>query len=73
MAKKGAKIMAVLALLGIIVSILGTGLIVILQNGNKQPEITQEQYEKIQQLINSQSGSTSTGELNGTGNTIEIK
>lgn len=73
MAKKWAKIMAVLALLWIIVSILWTWLIVILQNGNKQPEITQEQYEKIQQLINSQSWSTSTWELNGTWNTIEIK
>ena len=71
MAKKWAKIMAVLALLWIIVSILWTWLIVILQNGNKQPEITQEDYERIQQLINSQSWNTSTWELNWTGITIE--
>ncbi|MDD3793488.1 MAG: hypothetical protein PHI37_01630 [Candidatus Gracilibacteria bacterium] len=74
MKQKGAKIMAILALIAITGSIIGTGVMVILQGGtNKETQLTPEQIEQIQELINSQSGSiTSTGEISGTGNIIEI-
>ncbi len=71
MKKKWAKIMAVLALLWIIISIVWTWLLVIFQGNQQNTEPTQEQIEQIQKLINSGSWNTSTWELNQTGITIE--
>ncbi|NVP17806.1 hypothetical protein HUU51_03745 [Candidatus Gracilibacteria bacterium] len=74
MKQKGAKIMASLALIAVIGSVIGTGIMFIFQGGNNQEaQLTPEQIAQIQELINSQSGSTtSTGEISGTGNIIEI-
>ncbi len=73
MAQKWAKIMASLALLWIIISIIWTWLMVIVW-GNKntsETELTPEQIAEIQSMINSGSWNTSTWELNWTGITIE--
>lgn len=83
--KKWAKVMAILALIWIIVSIFWTGLLVFVQdnNVNNGQELTPEQIQEIQDMVNSQSGatnqtwSTQTGELieeqdTQTGETIEI-
>lgn len=73
MAQKWAKIMATLALLWIIISIIWTWLMVIVWNNsnNSEIELTPEQIAEIQTMINSQSWNTSTWELNQTGTTIE--
>ena len=73
MAQKWAKIMASLALLWIIISILWTWLMVIVWNNKNtsETELTPEQIAEIQSMINSQSWNTSTWELNQTGTTIE--
>ena len=74
MKNKWSKIMAALALFWIILSILWTWLIIIFSgNWNTQVELTQEQIKEIQELINTQTGTTSTWELIWTWNTIEIK
>ena len=73
MAQKWAKIMASLALLWIIISIIWTWLMVIVW-GNKntsETELTPEQIAEIQSMINSGSWNTSTWETSWTGNTIE--
>ena len=73
MAQKWAKIMASLALLWIIISIIWTWLMVIVW-GNKntsETELTPGQIAEIQSMINSGSWNTSTWELNWTGITIE--
>ncbi len=73
MAQKWAKIMASLALLWIIISILWTWLMVIIWNNKNtsETELTPEQIAEIQSMINSGSWNTSTWELNWTGITIE--
>ena len=51
--------MAFLALFWIIISVIGTGLIIIFDNNsNQQIEYTPEQIEQIQQYMDSLSGST---------------
>lgn len=73
MKNKWAKIMAILALIAIIWSILWTWIMVLFWNNSQvETELNQEQIEQIQELINSQSWSTSTWELNGSWTTIEI-
>lgn len=73
MKQKWAKIMAILALIAIIWSIIWTWIMVVFQWWNNQEtQLTPEQIEQIQELINSQSWSTSTWELNGSWTTIEI-
>lgn len=73
MAQKWAKIMASLALIAIISSVLWTWIMVIFQWWTSQePKLTPEQIAEIQTLINSGSWNTSTWELNWTWNTIEI-
>lgn len=72
MAQKWAKIMASLALIAIISSVLWTWIMVIFQWWTSQePKLTPEQIAEIQTLINSGSWNTSTWELNWTWNTIE--
>ena len=73
MAQKWAKIMATLALLWIIISIIWTWLMVIVWNNsnNSEIELTPEQIAEIQTMINSQSWNTSTWELTQTWITIE--
>ncbi len=71
MAQKWAKIMASLALLWIIISILWTWIQVLISS-KKTPELTPEKIAEIQEMIKSQSWTTSTWELNWTWNTIEI-
>jgi len=74
MKQKWAKIMAILALIAIIWSIIWTWIMVIFQWWNNQEtQLTPEQIEQIQELINSQSWSTtSTWEISWTWNIIEI-
>lgn len=57
---KIAKIMAILALAWIIVSIIWTWLLVIFDSSNSQQqnELSPEQIEQIQNIINSQSWTT---------------
>ncbi len=74
MTQKWAKIMASLALLWIIISIVWTGLMFMLwnNNNNSEVELTPEQIAEIQAMINSQSWSiTSTWEVSWTWNIIE--
>lgn len=74
MAQKWAKIMASLALIWIIISIIWTWIQVIIWNNKNTSEVklTPEQIAEIQTMINSQSWSvTSTWETSWTGNTIE--
>lgn len=73
MAQKWAKIMASLALLWIIISIIWTWLMVIVwsNKNTSETELTPEQIAEIQSMINSQSWNTSTWELNWTWITIE--
>lgn len=73
MAQKWAKIMASLALLWIIISIIWTWLMVIVwsNKNTSETELTPEQIAEIQSMINSGSWNTSTWELNWTGITIE--
>lgn len=74
MAQKWAKIMASLALIWIIISIIWTWIQVIIWNNKNTSEVklTPEQITEIQTMINSQSWSiTSTWETSWTGNTIE--
>lgn len=68
-----AKIMASLALLWIIISIIWTSLLFIFWNNNQNVELTPEQIQELQELMNSYSGSieTSSWELNSTWETIE--
>lgn len=57
------KIIAWLAFFGILISIIGTGLLIIF-NDNQQQELTAEQIAEIQKMIESQSWATSqSGEL----------
>lgn len=73
MKNKWAQIMAILALIAIIWSILWTWMIVLFSNNSQvETELTQEQIEQIQELIKSQSWTTSTWELNSSWTTIEI-
>lgn len=60
---KMAKIVALLALLGIVVSIIGTWALIIFGNNANQPiELTAEEIEMLQQqYLDSLSGSTATG------------
>lgn len=56
---KFAKLMAILALLWIIVSIIWTWLLAIFGNNtNQQIELSPEQIQEIQDIINSQSWAT---------------
>lgn len=56
---KFAKLMAILALLWIIVSIIWTWLLAIFGNNtNQQVELSPEQIQQIQDMINSQSWAT---------------
>lgn len=77
MAQKWAKIMASLALIWIIISIIWTWIQVIIWNNKNTSEVklTPEQtlqIQEMQEIINSQSWSiTSTWETSWTGNTIE--
>lgn len=74
MTNKWAKIMASLALLWIIISIIWTWLMVIVWNNknSSEVELTPEQIAEIQTMINSQSWSTSsTWETIWTWNIIE--
>jgi cell division protein FtsN len=74
MKNKWAKIMASLALLSIIMSVIWTWLIILFSwTWNNQVELTQEQIQEIQELINSQSWTTSTWELVWTWKTINIE
>jgi cell division protein FtsB len=62
--KKNAavKIMAILAMLWIVVSIVWTGLLIIFgESQNQTIELTQEDIEAIQQQIDSMTGSTQSG------------
>ncbi len=78
--KKSVKVMAILALVWLIASIFWTWLLVLLQddNVNNGQELTPEQIQEIQDMINSQSWTTTqTWELNegqntSTWETIEI-
>lgn len=74
MKQKWAKIMAILALIAIVGSIIWTWLwILIWSNSTNTQELTPEQIEQIQELINSQSWSTTwTWEVSWTWNIIEI-
>ncbi|MDD2871432.1 MAG: hypothetical protein PHS49_05570 [Candidatus Gracilibacteria bacterium] len=66
---KGMKIMAFLALFGIIIGIIGTGLLIIFNGGQSvetEQTLTPEQYQQLQEMIKSQGGS---GTLNNTGTT----
>jgi len=66
--------MATIALFWIVLSIIGTWLIIIFSdNWNQQVELTPDQIEQLQDLIKSQSGTTSTWEIDTIENTIEIK
>ncbi len=71
--KIAAKIMATLALLWIIISIVWTSLLFIFWNNTQNVELTPEQIQELQELMNSYSGSleTSSWELNSTWETIE--
>lgn len=71
--KIAAKLMASLALLWIIISIIWTGLLFIFWNNTQNVELTPEQIQELQELMNSYSGSleTSSWELNSTWETIE--
>jgi sensor histidine kinase regulating citrate/malate metabolism len=63
MAKKWAQIVAVIALICIIISVISTWVLVILWNKNQtNTELTPQQLEELQQLINSQSEAVSTWE-----------
>lgn len=56
------KIIASLAFFWILLSIIGTGLLIIFWENNQQvqqQELTPEQLDEIQKIIDSQSGSTS--------------
>lgn len=57
-----AKVMAFLALFWIVISVIWTGLIIIFDNWNQNQEIqlTPEQLEELQELMNSQSWASST-------------
>lgn len=74
MKQKWAKIMAILALLAIVWSIVWTWLMMIFQLWVEQEmQLTPEQIAQIQELINSQSWSiTSTWEISWDWNIIEI-
>ena len=64
MKNKWAKIMATVALFGIMISTLWTWLIIIFSgNWDNQVEITQEQIEQIQQIMDSQSWAISSWTL----------
>jgi len=62
---KMAKIVAILALFGILISIIGTWALIIFGNDGNQPiELTAEEIEMLQQqYLDSLSGSTATGSL----------
>lgn len=74
MKQKWAKIMASLALIAVIWSVIWTWIMFIFQWWNNQEaQLTPEQIAQIQELINSQSWSTtSTWEISWTWNIIEI-
>jgi len=74
MKQKWAKVIAILALIAIIWSIIWTWLMVIFSSLTKEEmQLTPEQIEQIQELINSQSWSTTwTWEVSWTWNIIEI-
>lgn len=65
---KIAKVMAILALAWIIISVIWTWLLVIFDNSNNQQQVdlTPEQIEEIQNMINSQTWTTqsSSWEIN---------
>ncbi|MDP2090800.1 MAG: hypothetical protein Q8K30_04350 [Candidatus Gracilibacteria bacterium] len=69
---RATKIMAIFALFGIIIGIVGTGIMIILGGGNNstpnEQTLTPDDYTKIQELIKSQGG---TGTLNNTGVTSD--
>ena len=59
--KKNAavKIMAILAMVWIIVSVVGTGLLIIFDQSQNQPiELSQEDIDAIQEQIDAMTGST---------------
>lgn len=61
---KTVKLMAILAMLGIIISVVWTGLLIIFEQSRapQQLELTAEEIEELQkQIQESMSGSTSTG------------
>lgn len=62
---KMAKIVAFIALFGILISIIGTWALIIFGNDGNQPiELTAEEIEMLQQqYLDSLSGSTATGSL----------
>lgn len=57
-----AKVMAILALVWIIISVIWTGLIIIFDNPEQttQTELTPEQMKQLQELMNSQTGSSAS-------------
>ncbi len=61
---KTVKLMAILAMLGIIISVVWTGLLIMFEQAKapQQLELTAEEIEELQkQIQESMSGSTSTG------------
>lgn len=61
---KTVKLMAILAMLGIIISVVWTGLLIMFEQAKapQQLELTAEEIEELQKQIEaSMSGSTSTG------------
>lgn len=74
MKKRWAQIMAILALLWIIISIVWTSLIFIFSNNNVERELTPEEIKEIQWLIDSESENieSSSWEVNWSWINIEI-
>ncbi|MCD5385172.1 hypothetical protein LRZ95_00725 [Candidatus Gracilibacteria bacterium] len=66
------KIMAFLALFGIIIGVIGTGILILFSGNNNETSsqtLTPEQYEQIQKLIKENTGSlqAQTGTITLTG------
>ncbi|RAL57759.1 hypothetical protein BLD25_00165 [Candidatus Gracilibacteria bacterium GN02-872] len=75
MSQKGAKVMAILALAGIIISVIGTSLLYFLETGNQTKEnsqtLTEDEVMKlIEEAKKSQSKNTTTGKTNS-GTTVQ--